>query len=90
MAVTGKVGGVVKLDAAGDSTDERMFVKHIRWFNATTAGHQLLVKNFAQTEELFPSIADGQYFLDVMPLYRWVDGINVVTMGSGYLLVYTG
>jgi hypothetical protein len=90
VAVTGSIGGVLKLDAAGDTIPDRMFVKHIRWFNATTAGHQLLVKNYLQSEELFPSIADGQYFLDVMPLYRWVDGLNIVTMQSGYILVYTG
>ena len=38
---------------------------------------------------MWESIADGQYMIDVFPFYRYVTGINPVTMTSGKLYAYT-
>jgi hypothetical protein len=64
-----------------------LYVKHLRWVRATTAGHLCIVKA-ANGDKIFESEADGAKFIDVHPLYKFVNGINIDTLDSGSLYVY--
>lgn len=87
MAITNETGSVVIFGAAGDASTLRRMVRYLRWINATTAGHQLVVKDTAGNT-WFESTADGAYFIDIHPVFSIMDGIVVETMGSGKLYVY--
>ena len=89
MAVTGHVGGTVKFTAQNDYVSGLIFVLHMRWTFDTAVLHDKLLVSTLEGEELFPSIADGPAFIDIMPLYRWVNGIITTTLDGGELLVYT-
>jgi hypothetical protein len=67
----------------------RKFLKHLRWYGATTAGHTLVVKDTAGNT-LWESESDGPHFIDVHPFYVVVDGINVVTIDSGKMQAFYG
>jgi hypothetical protein len=89
MPVTGLERQIACFSAMGDSIDGRVFLKHIRWIGATTAGHVLLVTDsFGIT--IFESVSDGSNYIDVFPFYRIVDGLVVSTMQSGKLYAYLG
>jgi hypothetical protein len=88
MAVTGQGTGVYVFTASADSLSGTLYVKHIRWVGATTAGHTLTVTDTAGNVVIY-SIADGNYFIDVHPFYRYFLGLTVASMTSGALYVYT-
>lgn len=86
--ITGQGSWIYAFSAAGDSLPGTIYLKHLRWVGATTAGHQLIVEDDAGNV-IWESVADGQYMIDVFPFYRYITGINPVTMGSGTLYAYT-
>lgn len=86
MAVSGILSGFVKMTAASDSITGKFFVKSIRWVGAAAAGHAAIVKQ-EDGQEIFDSEADGQYFLDIIPVYKWVTVITVDTLDSGRIYV---
>lgn len=88
MSVSGQGTGVYVFTASADSLSGTLYVKHIRWVGATTAGHQLYVQD-ASSNAVLVSIADGNYFIDVHPFYRYFNGIQVASMDSGKLYIYT-
>jgi hypothetical protein len=88
MAVSGQGTGIYVFSAQADALTGITYVKHIRWVGATTAGHTLTVTDTAGNVILY-SIADGNYFIDIHPFYRYFTGIVVASMGSGALYVYT-
>lgn len=85
--ISGDGSLVYIMDAAADVLPREVFVKHLRWVGATTAGHQLIVKD-SNADVIFESVADGLYMIDVHPFYRYVKGLTVDTIGSGKLYVY--
>ena len=88
MAVTGQGTGVYVFSAGSDAITGKTYVKHIRWVGATTAGHHLTVSD-SLGNVILDSYADGNYFIDIHPFYRYFTGITVTTMDSGKLYVYT-
>lgn len=63
-------------------------IKSIRWVGATTAGHQLVITNFNDTDRIFASVADGANFLDEILIEDGCkDGFKVTTLGSGVVYV---
>ena len=88
MAITGQGTGIYVFGSAADAITGKAYVKHIRWVGATTAGHHLLVTDTAGNT-ILESYADGNYFIDVHPYYRYFLGIIVSIMDSGQLYVYT-
>ncbi|HXK36989.1 MAG TPA: hypothetical protein VJ553_05410 [Candidatus Paceibacterota bacterium] len=85
--ITGQGSSVICMDAVADALTNEVYVKHLRWVGATTAGHQLIVSD-VDGNVMWESVADGQYMIDVHPFYRSIKGITVTTMGSGKLYVY--
>lgn len=87
MAVTGHLGGGFTFSAQGDVySGDRAFVKYMRWVgSASTAANDQLVVVDKYGDIVFRSIADGAYFIDMMPVYKWIEEIHVNTMGSGVL-----
>jgi hypothetical protein len=63
------------------------FVKHFRWIRATASGHVCSVQ-VASGDVVFESEADGAKFIDVHPLYKFVNGLTIATLDSGKLFVY--
>lgn len=89
MGVTNNGYIMIECDEAADKVEERLHVSYLRWLNATTADHSLVVRAGGSTGPIiWKSVADGANFLDIHPLFRWVDGIYVDTLGSGTLMVY--
>lgn len=88
MAITGLGRGVVKFDAQGDAIVGKRRVKHLRWVAHDSVADEALNVTDEAGFPLFESIADGANFIDIIPLYRWVDGITVVTMAHGFLYAY--
>lgn len=87
MAVSRNGYIMVEFSSEGDTLDERLQVSYMRWLNATSANHELIVKD-SSGNAIWKSVADGANFLDIHPLFRSVNGINVDTMDSGSLMVY--
>lgn len=88
MAVTGNPGKVLKFSAQGDAFTGRLMVSYMRWVGATTLAHTLVVKDTSGVV-WWESIADGAAFIDILPLFKMIDGVSLDTMGSGALYVYT-
>lgn len=63
------------------------FVKHFRWIKAAAAGDSCVIADDAGNV-IFESQADGQYFIDVHPFYKFTNGIHITTLDSGTLYVY--
>lgn len=87
MAVSQVSSNVIKMTAAADSITGKKLVSYIRWVGATTAGHSLVVKD-AAGNEIMKSVADGNYFIDIQPVFQVKDGVVATTMQSGELYVY--
>lgn len=87
MAVTYTGHSPIKMSAAADVWSGRLQVTYMRWVAATAAGHVLEV-NDGNGNLVWSGEADGANFNDIMPLFQEVDGLEVATMTSGYLLVY--
>lgn len=88
MAVTGELIGIIKMTAAADAVTGKMKIDYIRWVGGTTAGHQCILHDTAGNT-IFESVADGDNFIDVHAVPKVVDGIDLDTMGSGTLYIYT-
>ena len=86
MAVTDN-GYVIKMTAQSDTLDKNFYAGYIRWVGATNTGHTCVLKD-GSGNELFYSEADGGRFIDIHPLCRWVEGLELTTLGSGTLYVY--
>jgi hypothetical protein len=86
MAVTDN-GYVVKMTAPGDYVTGGRHIGFIRWVNATTKDHGCLLKDGAG-HEIFYSVADGPNFIDILPLFRIIDGLVLTTCDSGTLYAY--
>ncbi len=89
MALSQLASGRPIWTASGDAITGPRFLKHIRWYGATTAGHTLTVKDTAGNI-IWESVADGPNFIDVHPFYVIVDGLNITTMQSGKMQAFFG
>ena len=87
MAITGVGHGIIKFTSNGSVTG-RHLVTYVRWVGATAAGATAKI-NDAAGNEWFSSLADGQYFIDIHPIFRMMDGVTVAAMSSGTMYVYT-
>ena len=88
MAITGIGRSVIKFTAQADALTGKRKVKHLRWVAADAVANETLNITDGDGLPLFESIADGANFIDIIPLYRWVDGIIVATMAHGFLYAY--
>lgn len=62
-------------------------VKHVRWVGATTAGHEVVITNFNDTDEIWRSVADGDNYIDeILVEDWWKDGFKV-SIDSGLLFI---
>lgn len=89
MAITGVGRGRIKFDAQGDLLSGKFKVKHLRWVAIDGVAGDVLTIEDEDGFPLFPSVCDGANFIDIIPLYRWVDGIRIVSMPHGFLFAYT-
>lgn len=64
-------------------------VRSWKWLGATTAGHQLIVKDGAGRIR-FKSLANGQNFIDADAPNMVMNGFVLDTMGSGELNIEVG
>lgn len=88
--ISGHEKGIYRCTAAGDSLSGTLHVSYVRWVGATTAGHECILRERDGTGVIvFASLADGDNFLDVMAIKRWLHGFYVDVLDSGVLYVYT-
>ena len=87
MAVTGYNVQVLKMTAALDAQVGRLHIGMIRWINGGAANDEFELTN-TSGDVLFNSIADGANFIDLHPLYKWVDGVIVSKLSSGTVFIY--
>lgn len=87
MAITQEGKLEIILGAEGDVLTRKVFLRYVRWVGGTTAGHTCVLRDGGGTV-FFESIADGNYFIDVHPLFRWVNGVTADTLGSGKVYLY--
>lgn len=87
MAVTGFNVNVLKMTAAADAQTGMLHVGYIRWINGGAADDECEITNTAG-DILFNSIADGANFIDLHPLFQWVNGVIVSTLSSGTVFIY--
>jgi hypothetical protein len=87
--MTGTKIGILRFTSSdvGTSVTGIKFIKHFRWVSATGSGHKCVVKA-ASGDSAFESEADGEKFIDVHPLYKFMNGITIDTLDSGVLYVY--
>ena len=88
MAVTGAGNGIYKMTAGADAVTGRLNVSYIRWVGGTTAGHSCVLDD-SNGNVIFEGEADGANYTDIMPVFRWINGITVDTLDSGTVYVYT-
>lgn len=88
MAVTGRGINLFKCTAAADSVIFGIRIKSIRWVcGAAGAAGDTAILTDLDGVEIFKSIADGQYYIDIMPLYKWVNGFIVSQLDEGEIYV---
>ena len=87
MAVTGFNVQVLKMTAALDAQVGRLHIGMIRWINGAAADDECEITDIAGNV-LFNSIADGANFIDLHPLYKWVDGVILSKRDSGTVFIY--
>ena len=88
--------GVISCTEAGDACSGRIKITYLRWIGGSTAGHQCLLRQYSDGDVAAPtsasiiwhSYADGDYFIDLFPIYQWHDGFYVHVLSSGTLYVY--
>jgi len=85
MAFTGQ--RVKRSVTEGDVLSGITQVSTIEWVGATTAGHQCVLTD-ENGDNVWESVADGQYFKDVHAHFDWVRDLTVTTLDSGTLYVY--
>lgn len=88
MAVTVGTNNV-KMTAQGDQQAGRHYLKFVRWVNATTAGHTMVLRELSTSRTIAEGVADGAGFIDLWgPMDFWVDGLEAITLQSGFVVVY--
>lgn len=86
MSVTGDSGKVLKLSAEGDSVSIPLRVSYIRWVGGSNGDALSIVDN--NSTELFASVAEGNNFIDIHPLFQEVRGLTLATLGGGNVYIY--
>ena len=86
MAVT-TGAHTVKFTAQGESSVRRTYISYMRWVEGANAGDKCIVTDTAGNI-IFHSQADGENFIDILPVHKMVDGLKVLSLGSG--IVYAG
>jgi len=76
------------LDTADASalTDYRIFVKSVRWVNATTSGHTAVIQDKDGVEK-WASVAAGSEHVEADLIEEWWDGILMKTLSSGKIYI---
>ena len=67
----------------------RLYIKEIRWVDATTAGHTVVIKN-KNGRAFWASEAAGDNFIDSYLYEGWVEGLQVPTLASGKIYIQIG
>ena len=87
--ISGHLGGTLTFTDPGDYYTGMPAIKSIRWTSPNAAAGDGVLVQDAQGDVLFRSIADGKWFIDFFPLYKWVTDINIVQLDSGTIDVVT-
>jgi hypothetical protein len=89
--ITGHEKGIYRCTAPGDSLPITAHITYMRWVSegAAAGDHCTVRERDGLGTIIFPSIADGANFLDVMALKRWCHGFYVDELDSGEVYVYT-
>ena len=87
MSVTTNAGYMIKMTAQSDAVTGSFKVGYVRWVNGVRANEECLLKD-TNGSELFHSVADGPNYTDLMPIFRWVNGLTLTTLDSGTLYIY--
>lgn len=88
MAVTVGTNNV-KMTAQGDLQAGRYYLKFIRWTNASSSGHTMVLREPGSSRTIVEGVADGAGFIDLWgPLDFWVDGLEAITLQSGFITIY--
>ena len=85
-------GNVWVLDTANTTTvvdDRRVWIKSIRWDDATTANHKAVLKD-GKGNIFYQSTASGDNNEDVQMIEGWVSGFIMHTLDSGTILLQLG
>ena len=88
MAVTNAKSGIYRFDTGGGTVSGGQFVTYARWIAGAASGDQCVLSDGVGSI-WFDSQADGADFIDIMPIYRVLQGLTVTTIDSGILYVYT-
>ena len=87
MAFSGFNIQILKSTTALDAQTGMLHVGYIRWINGAAADDECEVTDTAGNV-LFNSIADGANFIDLHPLFKWVNGVIISTLDSGTVFIY--
>lgn len=93
MAITSNTSGsifkITGTTATSTSvTDNQIFIKHIYWYNPTTAGHLLSLTD-RNGRDIIDCYCDTANVSQIHPIITITDGIYVDDMDSGALFIYT-
>ena len=85
----GKDSGVWDTTDVSHRWPDPIYVTQIEWIDATVADQSLLITDWADNV-VFASEADADDFIDRAYPDEWYNGIKIVTLGGGRLLIHIG
>lgn len=85
----GKSSGVWDTTDVSHRWPDPIYVTQVEWIDATAADQSLLITDWADNV-VFASEADADDFIDRAYPDEWWDGIKIVTLGGGRLLIHIG
>ncbi len=85
----GKDSGVWDTTDVSHRWPDPIYVTQIEWIDATAADQSLLITDWADNV-VFASEADADDFIDRAYPDEWYNGIKIVTLGGGRLLIHIG
>ena len=86
-AITNARSGVYRITSTASATGNH-FVTYVRWIGGAASGDQLIMSD-GSGSIWFDSQADGADFIDIMPIFRVMNGLHVKTIDSGVFYIYT-
>ncbi|NIT55412.1 MAG: hypothetical protein GWN00_03995 [Aliifodinibius sp.] len=82
IKVTGTTG------TSSEVFGDQIFVKHIYWFNPTTAGHLCTIVD-KNGKTIIPMRCESDAVSQIWPIISVCDQIHITDMDSGTLMIYT-
>lgn len=89
---TDKEQNIIKVTGDTNTSTEvfadLVFIKHVYWYNPTTAGHLLAIKD-KNGKDIILMRCESNNQSQVWPIITKVNGIYIDDMDSGTLYIYT-